>query len=344
MRPHHRDRVRGWLLALSSAVLAAGITAVALRDVDGGLAGDEAGASSGKDGPSTDPPADPFDPTAAKERAGRHDGLDLDELRGVDAASRACLLGRPADTVRPDAPAESRHWRPDLNDDFDRIDSRWWTVRDHTLLDHDDAYLLAGNVTTRGGDLAISARREAAGGRDFTSGYVATDGKYSLPPTFQVQVRAKVPTRPGLWAAPLWLRPTDGSGGEIDLAETTHQPGERPTVHHSIHTSYGPDQQVAARRYPFAGIGDRTGTGWHTYVLRKTPGLMVMWVDGEVEAAFCTGSPGWYDSYYDVGKRWNLRINLQVGGWGGAPRADDDWSGDRATLLVDSVTTWVPAR
>ena len=343
MRPQHRDRVRGWLLALSSAVLAAGITAVVVRDTDDGLATGGSGARHG-DGTLPGQSARPFDPTAAREHKPRSDTLDLDELRGVDAASRACLLGRPAGTVRPELSAASPRWRRDLSDDFDRIDPRRWTVRDHTLLDHDDAYLLADNVTTRDGDLAITARRQPVAGREFTSGYVATDGKYSLPPSFQVEVRAKVPMRQGLWAAPLWLRPVDRSGGEIDLAETTHQPGEPPTLHHSIHTSYGPDQQVAARRYPFAGIGDRHGTGWHTYVLRKTPGLMVMWVDGEVEAAFCTGSPGWYDSYYDVGKRWNLRINLQVGGWGGAPRPGDDWSGDRATLLVDRVTTWVPSR
>ena len=64
-------------------------------------------------------------------------------------------------------------------------------------------------------------------------------------------------------------------------------------------------------------------------------------MDDEVTAAFCSGAPGWYDTYYDAGKQWNLRINLQVGGWGGRPRAGQVWTDANATLLVDRVTTWV---
>lgn len=267
--------------------------------------------------------------------------LTLADLQQVPAASRGCLLGRPRATIRADLPPTSARWRDDLDEDFDRLRPRIWNTRDETRLDHDVAYLLGRNVTTRRGRLAITARQEAAGGRSFTSGFVDTDGRYSLPATFQVAVRAKAPSRQGLWAAPLWLRPTDRSGGEIDLAETTHRPGEPARVSQSIHSAYGAGHRVAARRFELADLGDRTGTGWHDYVVRKTPGLIVMWIDGRVSSAFCAGSPAWYDDYYDAGKRWSLRINLQVGGWGGTPRTGDDWSGGRSTLLVDSVRTWV---
>lgn len=254
--------------------------------------------------------------------------------------SQACLLGRPVWTANPKLSATSR-WHRGFADGFASLDRNRWNLRDGLERDNDDDFVSARNVTTRGGHLVIQARREVVGGRDYTSGFVDTDGLYSLPSTFQVRVRAKVPMRYGLWAAPLWLRPADRGAGEIDLVETTYRPGEGPRLHQSIHTAYGPGQRVFARRFPFSAIGDPTGTRWHTYVLRKTPGLMVMWVDGRVTAAFCAGSPGWYDKYYDAGKRWNLRMNLQVGGWGGRPQARESWAGDRASLLIDSVTTWV---
>ncbi|MBM7520295.1 glycoside hydrolase family 16 protein [Nocardioides nitrophenolicus] len=323
-------RRRVWLGLALVAALATALVVVRL---------DEAAVrGEGADAGGADAPAAPTRPSGVPTPSGP---LTLTDLRQVPAASRGCLLGRPRSVISPDLPASSAKWRSDLTEDFDRLRPRIWRTRDQTLLNHDSAYLLERNVTTRNGRLAITARQESAGGRSYTSGYVDTDGRYALPTTFQVAIRAKTPSRQGLWAAPLWLRPTDRSGGEIDLVETTRRPGEPPRVSQSIHTAYGDDHQVSARRFDLADLGDRTGTAWHDYVIRKTPGLIVMWIDGRVTSAFCAGSPSWYEEYYDAGKRWSLRVNLQVGGWGGQPRPGDDWSGQRATMLVDSLRTWV---
>jgi len=330
-------RGRFWLLLV--VLLVAGVVVVGLRHTR-----DKVGEGASTSAPSASAPSAPSGTPTSQPGTSGADRLQLADLDGLDATSRSCLLGRPARVVQVGRAERSPRWRRDLVERFDRLDPDRWTARDDTRLNHDRASLLARNVSTRGGRLAISARREAVAGRAFTSGFVETDGKYTLPDTFQVAVRAKVPVHQGLWAAPLWLRPADGSAGEIDVVETTHRPGEAPRVHHSIHTAYGPKRQVAAHRYPFADVGDRAGTRWHTYVLRKTPGLMVVWVDGKVTAAFCVGAPDWYDTYYDAGKRWSMRINLQVGGWGGGPRPGEAWRGGSATLLVDKITTWVPER
>jgi beta-glucanase (GH16 family) len=331
-RRHPRARRLGILLAVVAAV-ASVVVAVRLDQaaVPAGLAdttqpGGPGGSSTAAAGPASSGP------------------LTLADLQQVPAASRGCLIGRPRSAIRADLAPTSARWRQDLDEGFDRLRPQVWNTRDETLLDHDIAYLLDRNVATRRGRLTITARQESAGGRSYTSGFVDTNGRYALPSTFQVAVRAKAPSRQGLWAAPLWLRPTDRSGGEIDLAETTRRPGEPARITQSIHTAYGTGHQVAARRFDLADLGDRTGTGWHDYVVRKTPGLIVMWIDGQVASAFCAGSPTWFEDYYDAGKRWNLRINLQVGGWGGQPRIGDDWSGGRSTLVVDSVRTWVRAR
>ena len=146
-----------------------------------------------------------------------------------------------------------------------------------------------------------------------------------------------------MWAAPLWFRPADGSGGEIDLVETLGSERDQPRVHQTLHTDYGADHELVGAAYPFRKLGDPAGTGWHTYTVEKVPGSITMWVDGVQTAHWSTGDPGWFARYYDAPKRWDLRTNLQVGGsWGGPPDASTDWSPDRTAMLVDHVYVWAP--
>ncbi|GAA1529166.1 hypothetical protein GCM10009788_35770 [Nocardioides humi] len=323
-------------VVVALAVVVWAVTERAQRDDD---ARHHDGAGRSTPGPGTAPAPTSTDPTAADPTGAPGSPSAEPTIRPVD---RFCLAGREPG-VEPDGSdgTDGIVWRRDLDERFDTLDRSRWNVRDRTRLDHESSYLLARNVSTRNGKLAIRAAREAVGGRSFTSGFIDTNGRYALPDTFRMEVRVKVPMERGMWAA-VWLRPADRSGGEIDLVETTHQKGTRPRFHHTIHTDYGRGHQSVARRFSSAELGDRRGTRWHTYTIQKTPGLMVMWIDGQPTAAFCPGSPGWYDDFYDAGKTWSLRINLQVGGWGGEPDATTDWSGDRTTLLVDYVKTWVP--
>jgi len=255
----------------------------------------------------------------------------------VPAALRAD--GDPSRAER--APADVEGWTLDLDEDFDDLDPARWNVRDRTYNSNEQSYLLADNAVVRDGALVIEGRPESAGGRAYTSGYLDTNRRYSLPDRFRAEVRARVPMEQGLWAAPLWFRPTDGSAGEIDLVETVGREAARPLVHQTIHTGYGAGHRQSALTFPYSRLGDPAGTGWHTYLVEKTPGQIVMKVDGVTTATWRSDDPRWFDRFYEAGKRWNLRINLQVGGsWGGLPDASTDWS--QASMAVDYLRTWVP--
>ena len=255
----------------------------------------------------------------------------------------------PVASAEPESPPG---WSLLLAEDFDRVDPRTWTLKDDTYSGNEDSYLSASNcsIDRAGADghaLRLQGRQESVrrwgGSWDYTSCYATTEGKFSVPDYFRAEVRARVPMEQGMWAAPLWFRPADGSDGEIDLVETLGSEAARPKVHQTIHTGYGSNHEQAGFTHPFAALGDAAGTGWHTYTIEKVPGRITMWVDGVQTARWSTTDPDWYPRYYEAGKRWDLRINLQIGGdWGGPPDATTDWSAGRTAMVVDRVHVWTP--
>ncbi|MET0819385.1 MAG: glycoside hydrolase family 16 protein [Aeromicrobium sp.] len=238
-------------------------------------------------------------------------------------------------------PPPSR-WRADLDEQFDLIAPTTWNVEDNTFASNESSYHLARNVSTRSGVLRLRAKPESAGGRQYTSGRLNTNGRYALPNYFRAEVRAKVPFEQGLWAAPLWFRPTNGGPGEIDLVETYGSEADHPLVHQSIHTAYGPRHREESVARPFSTFTSKPAGGWHTYTVEKTPGRIRMWVDGKLSSEFTASSVPWFDRYYEAGRRWNLRVNLQVGGSYGLPDASTSWSSDHSVMQLDYVRTWVP--
>jgi beta-glucanase (GH16 family) len=233
-------------------------------------------------------------------------------------------------------------WRLASLDEFDELDRRRWVVRDQTYNDYEDSYLLAANVSVGFGRLRIQGKKEAVAGRNYTSGYLRSTAEHALPNYFRAEVRAKVPMEQGMWAAPLWFRPLDGSGGEIDLVETYGSERDAPKVHQTLHTDYGPNHRQVVAETPLARRGDPRGTGWRVYTIEKIPGEIRMYTDGVSTALWSSGDPGWFDRYFEAGKRWDMRINLQIGGEvGGLPDVTTDWSPERTALKVDYVKTWV---
>lgn len=275
----------------------------------------------------------------------------------VAAALLVCATGPTA--VAADEPREAflerevgSGWSLALDEGFDRIDPDRWTLKHDTYSSNEDSFLLRDNcsiedVGAEGRALRLQSREQTVrkwGDRwDYTSCYATTEGKFSLPDYFRAEVRAKVPMEQGMWAAPLWFRPTDGSGGEIDVVETLGREAADPQVHQTIHSDYGPAHELSSFEFPFDRLGDRAGTRWHTYTIEKLPGGITMWVDDEQTAQWSATDPEWFSEYYDAGKRWELRINLQVGGsWAGRPDSSTDWAPDRTAILVDRVRVWTP--
>jgi beta-glucanase (GH16 family) len=228
----------------------------------------------------------------------------------------------------------------DLDDGFASLDGGTWRVRDHQAYSRDAATVLAANVSVHGGVLRVQAKQESVGGRAYTSGDLDTYGRYSLPNYFRAEVRAKVPFEQGMWAAPLWIRPADGSSGEIDLIETYGSQASRPIIHQTIHTAYGAAHQQTHLQTPYATVGG-SALDWHTYVVEKLPGRITMYVDGVKTAEFNKANSPWFDTYYEAGKRWSLRMSLQVGGGQGLPDSSTDWAPDKTAMQIDYVRTWV---
>lgn len=231
-------------------------------------------------------------------------------------------------------------WRLLANDDFTTFNTTRWSVKDNVANSNEESYLLARNVTVANGVLRVQSKKESMGGRKYTSGYVHSRNKQILPNTFRVEVRAKVPLEMGMWAAPMWFRPAAGGGGEIDLLETygaDMQKFGEFRAHHTIHSAYGGSHQTNQKQARIPG----DPLGWHTYTIEKTPGRILMFVDGQQKGSWSQGDPTWFNTYYEAGKSWVMIMNLQVGGHRGSPSTSTNWTGDKTAMQIDYVRTWV---
>lgn len=288
---------------------------------------------------------------AAQAQAVAQLQTDVNAARSAQAAAEKALAEykatHPEVTNDPEPPPveEVPGWKADLVDNFDSINTATWGVKNNTYADNENSYLLAKNVSANG-TLRIQGKLESVGGRAYTSGYITSQGKYTLPNYFRAEVRARCPFEQGMWAAPLWFRPADGQGGELDLVETYGK--YKGKFNQTLHTEYGANHQQLSRSYAFAS----DPLGWHTYTIEKVKGKTTMYMDGKVYLVVTSASPsdkfnavGWYDRLYEqTARRWDLRVNLQIGGsWGGLPDSTTDWSPDKTSMEIDYIKTWVPA-
>jgi len=224
-------------------------------------------------------------------------------------------------------------WSLVWNDEFDgdRLNSGKWTAQ---LGDGCDIGLCgwgnnelqsytAANASVTDGKLVITARKEASGGREYTSARLRTMGKGDW--TYgRFEIRAKLPAGQGLWPA-IWMFSTDAvyggwaASGEIDIVEAR---GQNPTeVLGTIH--YGgswPNNQSSGDSYSLTS-GTFTSS-FHTFVLEWTEGQMVWFVDGtpyQTQTEWNTTSAA-YPAPFD--RRFHLLLNVAVGGnFPGAPDA-----------------------
>lgn len=336
-----------WAVGIAVVAVSAGLLAGCAQDPTGrdrGRAAENEPSTSAPEAAPAPSPIAPADPSDAKSGKGG----DTEPDTAQDKASTK--PGAPAKTPRGGqseaANEDPQGWKTLWRDDFDDLDQKRWNVRNRGEAPNQKALFMRDNVSLSDGLLRLQAKKQKAKGWngtwDYTSGYVDTNGKFALPDTFRLEVRAKVPFERGLWPAPMWLRPSDQSSGEIDLIETFGREVDEPATHHTVHTAYGPGrrQDVEVKKYSEL---PGSATGWHTYTMEKTEGEIRMWVDGVRTATFKSGSPSWFDRYYAPDKKWNLRVNLNVGGdWNGMPDGSTDWSSSEATMYLDYVQAYVP--
>ncbi len=179
-------------------------------------------------------------------------------------------------------------------------------------------YYRAENVTVSGGHLALTAKEEWYGGRQFTSGKIHTRNKHSFL-YGRIEVRAKIPTGGGMWPA-IWMMPQDdayggwAASGEIDIMESANATNY---INGTIH--YGgswPDNQHTGGTYTQGGLN--FADDFHVYAIEWEQDQIRWYVDGVLYSTkhywdwWSSGAPG--NDYAPFDQPFFVILNLAVGG------------------------------
>ncbi|NQX45633.1 carbohydrate binding domain-containing protein [Paenibacillus tritici] len=254
----------------------------------------------------------------------------------------------PAPVVTPEPTPEATPapttdpWSLVWNDEFDDnvIDPAKWTydLGDGTAVgnpgwgNNELEYYTndAKNVQEQGGKLIITARKEAVGGKPYTSTRIKTNGLYSKM-YGKFEIRAKAPAGKGLWPA-IWMLPEDyaygnwAASGEIDIMEGW---GSRPnvvagTIHYG---SQWPDNVYSGKEYVLPG--GSTIEEFHNYSIEWEPGEIRWYVDGVLYStnndwySKSSGQPAMNAYPAPFNQKFHLLMNLAVGGnFDGNPTED----------------------
>ncbi|WP_067503878.1 family 16 glycosylhydrolase [Actinoplanes sp. TFC3] len=230
-------------------------------------------------------------------------------------------------------------WKLAWADEFtgSTLDAGKWNLRNGEARDVDLGCNVDSpeNTFVSGGLLTLRALRKpvpcGSQTRQFTQSYLDTMGKASW--TYgRFEIRAKSPTTPtgstGIWPA-FWLRPDDGGNGEIDVTELPGGTAWHSQATASIFWDYTPVKQDLRVTLPGGGT---PADGFHTYATEWSATSLKWYYDGQLVWTRDRTTTPWYDKAFT--KPYNLRLNMQVGGWLGTP--------DAATVFpADFLVDWV---
>lgn len=245
----------------------------------------------------------------------------------------ATTAATAAPTAAPTATPAADPWTMVWSDEFDDeiIDPAKWTydLGDGTVVGNPgwgnnelEWYTdEEKNVKETDGKLVITARKEAQGGKEYTSSRIKTKGLFSKK-YGKFEIRAKAPVGKGLWPA-IWMLPEDyvygnwAASGEIDIMEGW---GSRPdTVAGTIHHGGGwPDNLYTGKEYIFPDHS--TIEDFHTYAIEWEPGEIRWYVDGVLYStkndwySISSGQPANNAYPAPFNQEFHLLMNLAVGG------------------------------
>ena len=187
------------------------------------------------------------------------------------------------------------------------------------------------------GHLEIVAREESYNGRNYTSGRIKTQGKFTTR-YGKIEARIQLPIGQGLWPA-FWMLGADFPSvgwpqcGEIDIMEYRGQAPSR--VNGAMH---GPGYSGAT---PFAGSyyisGSTFHDGFHTFAVEWTTNRITWLVDGNSFMSYDTGDmESGMDWVFD--HEFFILLNVAVGGnYVGDPNASTQFP---QTMVVDYVRVY----
>jgi hypothetical protein len=191
-------------------------------------------------------------------------------------------------------------------------------------------------VSMTGSAVALTAINQPDDGYPTTSGWISTQGQYSLTHGL-IDFRAKMPAGQGLWSG-LWLDQPDNYNpwGEIDVQEMLLN--DTHTVYGSAH-GWAPSQWGETQSTVMSADASQ---GYHDYQLSWQPGLLTWAVDGIAYAQYTQAQAiaSGYPWPFDDGSGFYLIATLAVGTaseWPGAPNTSTPFP---ASMDVQSVKVW----
>lgn len=189
-------------------------------------------------------------------------------------------------------------------------EKQWYTVADP-----DNAYIQDGILT-------ITAIKEPAFGKDYSSARLTTKGKGDWK-YCKVEVKAKVPSGAGTWPA-IWMLPTENTyggwpkSGEIDIME--HVGFNPDTVFSTVHTGAF-NHTIGTQVGKKMGLPTAT-TEFHVYTTEWNENEIKSYVDGEHYFTFTNNGDGFEAWPFD--QPFHLILNLAIGGGLGGQKGIDD--------------------
>jgi len=270
----------------------------------------------------------------------------------ADLRPRLVISYTPPTTPPPTTPTPSPTtppaWRLVWADEFNgtAVDTKKWTAKPLTSVDYDRACITdrPKNVFVQGGELTIRVHKETftcgSKTRNYTTGYLTSQGGKASFTYGKFEARIKSPNGPansrGLWPA-FWMRPDDGKNGEIDVTELPGGANYYKGTTAAIFRDYKPTKNDFRYTFPSGHPGD----GYHTYTTEWEPGVIRWYVDGkQIWRRDGTTTP-WLEETFGADatykRKFNLRLNFQVGGWLGDPDATTVLPAD---FRVDYVRVW----
>ena len=191
-------------------------------------------------------------------------------------------------------------------------------------------------VSMTGSSVALTAIDQADDGYPSTSGWISTEGQYSLTHGL-IDFRAKMPAGQGLWSG-LWLDQADGSNpwGEIDVQEMLLN--DTHTVYGSLH-SWAPSLWGETQSTVMSADASQS---YNDFELAWQPGLLTWAVNGIAFAQYTEAQAiaSGYPWPFDDGTGFYLIASLAVGTaseWPGAPNASTPFP---ASMDVQYVKVW----
>jgi beta-glucanase (GH16 family) len=177
------------------------------------------------------------------------------------------------------------------------------------------------NAKVENGRLIITARKEAMGGRDYTSARMVSRYKGDFL-YGRFEIKAKLPAGKGTWPA-IWMLPTDWEyggwpkSGEIDIME--HVGYDPNVIHISTHTE-AYNFKINTQKTKTQRVENAT-TEFHIYRIDWTPYAIRGYIDNLFIFQHINEGKGYATWPFD--KRFHFLLNVAVGGdWGGAQGVD----------------------